>query len=92
LEKWQKWLDSLATKGGNLLILGMFVFVTLVLVIWIETKAGGDQNTRAETVILTTFSNFTGALLGAVVNQQRDQRKADTPPAGTHPPLIPNVK
>jgi hypothetical protein len=84
MEKWQKFLDSIATKGGNLLLLGSFVMFLLLLVIWILITNHTDA--QVVTVILSTFSGFAGALLAALTGQQGGQRKTDTTPNQTGPP------
>jgi hypothetical protein len=84
MEKWQKFLDSIATKGGNLLLLGSFVMFLLLLVIWILITNHTDA--QVVTVILSTFSGFAGALLAALTGQQGGQRKTDTTANQTGPP------
>lgn len=74
---WTKMLDSLSSKGGNLFILCLFVVSLLVLVIWVTSRDQGDS--QAVTVILSTFSAFSGALLAALTGQAGGQRKTDTP-------------
>jgi FtsH-binding integral membrane protein len=67
--KWQSWLDSLSSKGGQLLILCLFVIFLLALVIWVTSRDAGDS--QAATVILSTFSAFAGALLTFLTGGQR---------------------
>lgn len=74
----QKILDALASKGGNLFILCVFVGGLLFLVIWVTSRDAGDS--QATTVILSTFSAFSGALLAALTGAAGGQRKSDTPP------------
>jgi hypothetical protein len=83
VNKWQAFLDSLASKGGNLLVLSFFVGGLLGLVIWVTLRDQGDS--QAVTVILSTFSGFSGALLAALTGQVGGQRKSDTPA----PPNVP---
>ena len=75
MQKWQAFLDSLATKGGNLALMAVFVVSLLVLVIWVTSRDAGDS--QAATVILSTFSAFSGALLAALTGQVGGQRKTD---------------
>jgi hypothetical protein len=75
---WQKFLDSLSSKGGNLFILCAFVVFMLALVIWVTHRDAGDS--QAVTVILSSFSAFSGALLAALTGQQGGQRKSDPEP------------
>jgi hypothetical protein len=85
MQKWQAFLDSFATKGGNLFVLGMFVISLLGLVIWVTSRDQGDS--QAVTVILSTFSAFSGALLAALTGQQGGNRKSDG--NGAPPPPAP---
>ena len=77
MNRWQNFLDSLGSKGGNLLVLCIFVGVLLGLVIWVTSRDAGDS--QAVTVILSTFSGFSGALLAALTGSSGGQRKADVP-------------
>jgi len=74
----QKFLDALASKGGNIFLLAVFVVSLLLLVIWITSRDAGDS--QAVTVILSTFSAFSGALLAALTGAGSNQRKTDQPP------------
>jgi hypothetical protein len=77
-EGWQKFLDSLSTKGGNLFVLGLFVAGLLALVIWVMLRDPGES--QVVTVILSTFSGFSGALLAALTGGSGGQRKSDVQP------------
>jgi FtsH-binding integral membrane protein len=57
----QRFLDSLATRGGQLFVLCCFVVMLLGLVLWVTWR---DIDSQATTVIMSTFSAFAGALLG----------------------------
>jgi hypothetical protein len=59
MERWQKFLDSLGTKGGNTFVLILFVSSLLMLVMHLHN----DPSSVGQTVVLTTFSGFSGALL-----------------------------
>jgi hypothetical protein len=85
LEGWQKFLDSLATKGGNLFVLSLFVASLLLLVLHVLHRGGGSD--PVTTVLLSTFSGFSGALLAALTGQVGGQRKTDSNGA---PTPIPN--
>jgi hypothetical protein len=76
LTGWNKFLDSLNTPGGKLLILAFFVASLFVLVIHVLHHADSGQVT---TVILATFSNFSGALLISLTGHQTPA-KPDTLP------------
>ena len=79
IEKWQKFLDSLRSPGGQLLILCFYVCTLLGLVIWVTSRDAGDS--QAQTVIISTFSAFSGALLGFLTGSAvGGQRKSDPPP------------
>jgi FtsH-binding integral membrane protein len=88
MNNWQRFLDSLASKGGNLLLMALFVVSLLTLVIWVTSRDQGDS--QAVTVILSTFSAFSGALLAALTGQVGGQRKTDNgkdqPTAPASPP------
>jgi hypothetical protein len=75
IERWQKFLDSLATKGGNLAVLCFFVIFLLLLTMWVLHR--GTSTSQAATVLLATFSGFSGALLAALTGQQGGNRKTD---------------
>lgn len=85
MEKWQRFLDSWATKGGQLLLLCFFVIILLALVIWITSRQAEDN--QAQTVVLSTFSALSGALLGFLTGAAvGGQRKSDTPTLPPEPP------
>jgi hypothetical protein len=75
MQKWQQFLDSLASKGGNLFVLCVFVGSLLALVLHVLHHSDDNQ---ATTVLLSTFSGFSGALLAALTGQMGGQRKTDT--------------
>lgn len=65
MNAWAKFLDSLGSRGGNIFILllatgGLFLAA-------IHMLHHGDKSEIA-TVILSTFSGFSGALLNALVS------------------------
>jgi hypothetical protein len=68
--KWQYFLNSLATVGGNLLVLVLFVLLLLGLVLYVLHDTGA--NAQIVTVVLSTFSGFAGALLQALRGRSTD--------------------
>ncbi len=64
MEAWKEFLDSLATRGGNVFLLGLFVGGFSLLVLHVLHHA--EPNAEVRTVVLSTFSTFTGALVGAL--------------------------
>src|SRR5271157_3428929 len=60
-DSWQFFLNSLATVGGNLFLLAMFVLLFLGLVLY--TLHDANANTQVVTIVTSTFSSFSGALL-----------------------------
>lgn len=78
MTKWQFFLSSLSTPGGNLFLLVVFVGLLLALVLHVLHHSDSGQVT---TVILSTFSGFSGALLQALRG-----RSSDIP---TTPPVAP---
>lgn len=68
--KWQYFLNSLATVGGNLLVLVLFVLLLLGLVLHVLHDQGA--NGQIVTVVLSTFSGFAGALLQALRGRSTD--------------------
>jgi len=75
MEKWRQFLDSLATRGGNILLLWLCVggFTGLVL----HALHHPEVNVEVKTVVLATFSTFTGALVGALTGGASRQRSND---------------
>ena len=71
MAKWQMWLNSLSTPGGNLLLLAVFVSALLSLTVHVLHKDGQDSN-QVTTDILSTFSGFSGALLQALRGRSTD--------------------
>ena len=69
--KWQYFLNSLATVGGNLALLMAIMFIMLGLVVHI-LHGDGKDNAQVTPVILSTFSGFSGALLGLLRGRVSD--------------------
>ena len=61
IAKIRDFLDAVASPGGNLLILVFCVFVSGLAAIVIQ-----DKSDQVDTVFLSVFSGFTGALLQAL--------------------------
>lgn len=83
MTRWQQFLTSLSTPGGNLFLLVTFVVLLLVLVFHILHSSGDAQVT---TVILSTFSAFSGALLQAFKGRSSDLPNTSTLTTNTAPP------
>ena len=66
---WQGFLDSLATKGGNILLLVLGNVVLVSLVIWLHL-AGFDKSSMT-IAISQTLGNFSGALLMSLTGKER---------------------
>lgn len=75
MENWEHFLNSLATRGGNIVIL-LCVSVLLGFGV-LHILHHGEVNVEAKTVVLATFSAFTGALLQALMGGSSRQRQAD---------------
>lgn len=69
MQRWQTFLNSWNTPGGNMLLLFIFVFSLLLLVLHLLHHSG-DANIT--TVITTTFAGFAGALLKALSGRTSD--------------------
>ena len=80
MQKWQAFLNSLSTPGGNLLLLCVFVSCLLALVLHVLHH--GDEG-QVTTVILSTFSGFAGALLQALRGRTSDIPTNPTGPNAT---------
>jgi len=71
LSGWNKFIDSLATRGGSIFILCIFVFLLGALMFHVLHHSDNDQ---VVTVILSTFSGFSGALLTALTSMTRSNQ------------------
>jgi len=76
MTKWQAFLNSLSTPGGNLFLLVWCVLLLLVLVVILIFAHPKDA--ALVTVVSTTFSGFAGALLQAFKG-----RSSDVPPTNS---------
>ena len=88
VELWHSFLDSLATIGGNIMVL---------LIVWLLTGGGvvyllhhPDVNGAARDLVASTFAGVNGALMYALTQGRRGvnvTRSADyQPPAPPKPP------
>jgi hypothetical protein len=66
---WHDFLDSLATIGGNIMILVMVWLGTGIGVIHVLHHAEANQDARS--LILSTFAGVNGALMYALTQRQR---------------------
>lgn len=69
MQRWQTFLNSFNTPGGNLMLLFVFVIGMLILVVYLLHHPG-DANIT--TVITTTFAGFSGALLKGLSGRTSD--------------------
>jgi hypothetical protein len=68
MDRWNSFLDSLATRGGSIFLMSGFVAGLVGLIIHLlHTHATGDVTT----VILSAFSAFEGALLTVLTSTAR---------------------
>lgn len=79
MKRWQDWLDSLSTKGGNIFIMVIIFFVyqpVMGVLMWMAIIHKYELGVIG-TVILTTFGNFSGALLAVLSGNSSRQQMAD---------------
>ena len=69
----REFLDNIASPGGNLLILCFFVLVSGWAMAGLRNSAGSSSE-RVDTVMISVFSGFTGALLQALTAIHRTER------------------
>jgi hypothetical protein len=77
MNRWETFLNSLATRGGNILLLTFFVLFLGVLVVHVLHHP--ETNADVKTVLLSTFSGFTGALIAALQGGGSRQRNNEQP-------------
>lgn len=70
MDKWNDFLESLSTKGGNLLVLLVFTLMFMGLMIHVAYRHN-QFGPEITTWIVGTASGFTGALLAALTGQAR---------------------
>lgn len=78
MTKWQNFLDSLAMKGGNILLLVLLSSGFLITAIFLMLKFG--PTVPAVTLIVGAFNSFSGALLMALVGKDKNGGTPPTPP------------
>jgi hypothetical protein len=76
MQSWQEFLDSLATKGGNLLVL--FVCFAGLLSLLIHVLHHGDTG-NVSMVVVSTFSGFSGALMATLTGKDSKEQSENTP-------------
>ncbi|MGB8521905.1 MAG: hypothetical protein WCD43_02970 [Candidatus Acidiferrales bacterium] len=76
MQSWQKFLDSLATKGGNLLVL--FVCFAGLLSLLIHVLHHGDTG-NVSMVVVSTFSGFSGALMATLTGKDSKEQSENIP-------------
>jgi hypothetical protein len=74
MERWQSFLNSLATKGGNLFVIVVFLSSLMLAVILLRK----EPNNQAQTVILSQLTGFATALFAIMGVSGGGQRKSDT--------------
>ncbi len=74
--KWQYFLNSLATVGGNLFLLAMFVLVFLGLVLFVLHDP--SANVQVVTTVTSAFTGFSGALLLGLKGRTTDANPSTT--------------
>lgn len=84
MSKWQAFLNSLATAGGNLFVLAFFAVVTMSGSVVILLKFGPSNPVVATIVGTLSASTFVGALVGIL----RGNSATDHPA----PPVDPSPK
>jgi hypothetical protein len=76
MQSWQKFLDSLATKGGNLLVL--FACFAGLLSLLIHILHHGDTG-NVSMVVVSTFSGFSGALMATLTGKDSKEQSENVP-------------
>jgi hypothetical protein len=76
MQSWQKFLDSLSTKGGNLLVL--FICFGGLLGLLIHVLHHGDSG-NVSMVVVATFSGFSGALMATLTGKDSKEQSEPLP-------------
>lgn len=71
MNRWQSFLTSLATPGGNILILCLFSIVMLIAVL-LSCYGTMSKDQQIVTFLLTTAASFFGALVGILRGRTSD--------------------
>ena len=74
--KWQYWLNSLATIGGNVFLLCAFVLIFLVLTVYCCMRP--NTNPQVVGVVTSAFTSFSGALLLSLKGRTTDVNPSTT--------------
>jgi hypothetical protein len=73
---WQKFLDSLSTKGGNLFVL-LVCFAGLLCLLMHVLHHGDSGNVSM--VVVATFSGFSGALMATLTGKDSKEQSEHVP-------------
>jgi hypothetical protein len=76
MQSWQKFLDSLSTKGGNLFVL--FICFGGLLGLLIHVLHHGDSG-NVSMVVVATFSGFSGALMATLTGKDSKEQSEPVP-------------
>jgi hypothetical protein len=76
MQSWQKFLDSLSTKGGNLFVL--FICFAGLLGLLIHVLHHGDTG-NVSMVVVATFSGFSGALMATLTGKDSKEQNEPAP-------------
>jgi len=71
MPSWQKFLDSLSTKGGNLFVL-LICFAGLLCLLMHVLHHGDSGNITM--VVVATFSGFSGALMATLTGKDSKEQ------------------
>ena len=89
MQSWQKFLDSLSTKGGNLFVL--FICFGGLLGLLIHVLHHGDTG-NVSMVVVATFSGFSGALMATLTGKDSKEQSEPIPGGGTTRATIPSAE
>lgn len=81
LEKWNALLESLGSPGGNLFVLVVLTFGLLFLVLHVLHHP--EESAQVVTVIVSTFTGFTSAILVLLTGRRSGGPPSAPPPAAT---------
>src|SRR5580700_1197928 len=87
MQSWQKFLDSLSTKGGNLFVL--FICFGGLLGLLIHVLHHGDSG-NVSMVVVATFSGFSGALMATLTGKDSKEQSEPVPGTGASGVTIPS--
>src|SRR5574341_619675 len=85
LNAWERFLNSLATRGGNILTLfwlWVVIGIAMIVAVVVQVIYKIEVNAQVLTVFISTFSSLTGALIALLQGGQSRQRGGDSPEAG----------